>query len=181
MAGGSLTITTNAYQSLPHILQRVLCSVSAANVPTIQLRSGATAGTMSVYIPEESFGANLLLQRGGTNLLAGYVAGTNISFTAGNATTVGQDVNTCPASTNQPVVSAVTTNIGGNPASMSITYANVAASGLVNIYWGDGTSTLGAAESGTSAHVYPFSGVYTIRIEDATVTTDFGLTTVKIP
>lgn len=181
MAGGSLTITTLTYFQLPAVLQRVLCSVSAANRPNIQLRSGATAGTMSVYIPEESFGANLLLQRGGTNLLAGYVAGTHISFNAGNASTIGQDPNTCPASTNQPVVSAVTTNIGGNPASMSITYANVVAAGLVNLYWGDGTSTLGAAESGTSAHVYPFPGVYTIRIEDATVTTDFGLITVKIP
>jgi hypothetical protein len=181
MAGGSLTLTTNTYAALTHIAQRVLCSVAAANVPTIQMRSGATAGTMSIYIPEESFGANLLLQRGGTNLLAGYVAGMHISFNAGNATTIGQDVNTCPASTNQPVVSAVTTNIGGNPASMSITYANVAASGLVNIYWYDGTSTLGAAESGTAAHVYPFPGVYNIRIEDATNPADFAVTTVKIP
>lgn len=181
MPGGSLTLTTNTYQALPHIAQRVLCSVSAANRPLIQMRSGSTAGTMSIYIPEEAFGANLLLQRGATNLLAGYVPGTHISFNAGNATTIGQNPDTCPVSTNQPVVSAVTTNIGGNPASMSITYANVAASGLVNIYWGDGTSTLGAAESGTSAHVYPFSGVYNIRIEDATVTTDFGVTTVKIP
>lgn len=181
MANGSLTITTNTYAALTNIAQRVLCSISAANIPTVQMRSGATAGTMSIYLPEESFGANLLLQRGGTNLLAGYVAGTHISFNAGNATTIGQDVNTCPASTNQPVVSAVTTNIGGNPASMSITYANVAASGVVNIYWGDGTSTLGAAESGTSAHVYAFPGVFNIRIEDASVPTDFGVTTVKIP
>lgn len=181
MPGGSLTLTTNTYAALPHIAQRVLCSVSAANRPTIQMRSGATAGTMSIYIPEESFGANLLLQRGGTNLLAGYVAGTHISFNAGNATTIGQNPDTCPASTNQPVVSAVTTNIGGNPASMSITYANVAASGLVDIFWNDGTSTLGAAESGTAAHVYPFPGVYNIRIQDATNPADFGITTVKIP
>lgn len=181
MANGSLTITTNTYAALTHIAQRVLCSVSAANQPTIQMRSGATAGTMSIYIPEESFGANLLLQRGATNLLAGYVAGTHISFNAGNATTMSQDPNTCPASTAQPVVSAVTTNIGGNPASMSITYANVAAAGLVDLAWGDGTSTLGAAESGTSAHVYPFPGVYNIRITDATDPTAFAVTTVKIP
>lgn len=181
MANGSLTITTNTYQALPHIAQRVLCSVSAANKPLVQMRSGATAGTMSIYIPEEAFGANLLLRRGGTDLLSGYVAGTHISFNAGNGTTVGQNPDTCPSSAAQPTVSAVTTNIGGNPASMSITYANVGSAGTVNIYWGDGTSTLGAAESGTSAHVYPFPGVYTIRIEDASVTTDFALTTVKIP
>lgn len=181
MAGGSLTISVPTYAALTHVAQRVLCSVSAANKPTIQMRSGATAGTMTIYIPEESFGANLLLQRGGTNLLAGYVAGTNISFTAGNATTMSQDPNSCPSSAAQPVVSAVTTNIAGNPASMSITYANVGAAGLVDLAWGDGTSTLGAAESGTSAHVYPFPGVYNIRITDATDPTAFAVTTVKIP
>lgn len=182
MAGGSLTITTATYFQLPAVLQRVLCSVSAANKPLIQMRSGVSAGTMSVYIPEEAFGATLLLRRGGTDLLSGYVAGTNIAYTAGNATTVGQDPNTCPSSAAQPTVSAVATNVGGNPAAITLTYANVAAAGTVNIYWGDGTSTLGAAESGTTGtHTYPFPGVYTIRVEDASVTTDFALTTVKIP
>lgn len=181
MAGGSLTISTNTYAALTHIAQRVLCSVSAANKPLVQMRSGATAGTMTVYIPEEAFGANLLLRRGGADLLSGYVAGTNISFTAGNATTVGQNPDTCPSSAAQPTVSAVAVNVGGNPAAMTITYANVGSAGTVNLYFGDGTSTLGAAESGTAAHTYPFPGVYTIRIEDASVTTDFALTTVKIP
>lgn len=181
MANGSLTITTNTYQALSFIAQRVLCSVSAANMPLVQVRSGATAGTMSIYIPEEAFGANLLLRRGGTDLLSGYVAGTQISFNAGNGTTVGQNPDTCPSSAAQPTVSAVTTNIGGNPASMSVTYANVGSAGLVDFAWGDGTSTLGAAESGTQAHVYPFPGVYNIRITDATDPTAFAVTTVKIP
>lgn len=181
MAGGSLTISTNTYAALTFIAQRVLCSVSAANKPLIQLRSGATPGTAFIYVPEEAFGANLLLRRGGTDLLAGYVSGTNITFAAVNATTVGQNPDTCPSSAAQPTVSAVAVNVGGNPAAMTITYANVAAAGTVNIFWGDGTSTLGAAESGTAAHTYPYPGVYTIRIEDASVTTDFALTTVKIP
>lgn len=181
MAGGSLTITTNTYAALTHIAQRVLCSVSAANKPTIQMRSTVNGGTMSIYIPEESFGANLLLRRGGTDLLSGYVAGTQISFNAGNATTVSQNPDTCAASTNQPTVSAVATNVGGNPAAMTITYANFAGAGTVDIRWGDGTSTLGAAESGTEAHTYPFPGVYNITITDASDATQFAVTTVKIP
>lgn len=181
MAGGSLTLTTNTYAALTHIAQRVLCSVAAANVPTVQMRSGATAGTMSIYIPEESFGASLLLQRGGTNLLAGYVAGTHISFNAANATTASQDPNTCPASTNQPIITSVTPNLGGNPAGITIGYANAVGAGTVNVYWGDGTASLGFVESGGATHTYPFPGVYNIRIEDVSVPTDFAVMTIKIP
>lgn len=150
----------------------------------IRTTSSAGANT-AVVIPEEAFGAgSFVLLRGGADLVAGYVAGTDITYNAGNGLAIEQNANTCPASTNQPTLTSVVTNVGGNPRAVTLNYANVALSGVVNIYWGDGTSTLGAAESGAASHTYapttvPF-GVR-IRIEDASVPTDFAEFVITVP
>jgi hypothetical protein len=73
------------------------------------------------------------------------------------------------------------TNVGGNPVATTLTYANVGGSGTVNIDWGDGTSTNGAAESGSSNHTYPYPAVWTITITDASSPADTEQTIVKVP
>lgn len=170
MAGGSLTITAETYFQLTAAAERVLCWTAAANDRNVQVLMGVSPTGYALRVPEESFGAgSLVLRRGGTDLVAGYVAGTNITYALSNANVaVGQNANTCPASTNQPTISGLTTNVGGNPRATTLAYANVAAAGLVNIAWGDGTSTLGAAESGTANHTYPDVGTWTITVTDAT-------------
>lgn len=179
MAGGSLTISVSNYNQLQQAAQRVLCWVSAAN--RINVRIVSTTPFASIRIPEESFGVgSLVLRRGGTDLVAGYVAGSHITYAVSNANVaVGQDANSCPASTNQPTISGLTTNVGGNPLATTLAYANVAAAGTVNIFWGDGTSTLGAAESGTSNHTYPNAGniPYTVTVVDASDATQFATAT----
>lgn len=174
MAGGSLTVTVDTYAQAPAVAQRLLCQMSAANRPF--LRTERTGGAISFVMPEERFPANVLLKRGGTDLVAGYVAGTHISFVVGNGNAIEQNVNTCPASTTQPTTTgaAFTINVGGNPLAVSLIYANAVGAGLVDIFWGDGTSTLGAAESGTENHTYTLTGVYQIRVVDATVATDIA-------
>jgi len=181
MAGGSLTITANNYAQLKAMAQRVLCWVAAANRPRV--RTSSNSNVTSIVIPEEAFGAgSLVLRRGGTDLVAGYVAGTNIFYNVSNANVaVQQNANTCPSSAAQPTISSLTTNVGGNPLATTLAYANVAAAGVVDIFWGDGTSTLGAAESGTSNHTYPLSGVYTVSVRDASVTTDIAFATFVVP
>jgi len=175
MAGGKLTVTVDTYAQAPAVAQRILCQMSAANRPFL-LTDRAANGVIAFVLPEERFPANLLLKRLGTDLLAGYVAGTSISFHAGNGNAIEQNVNTCPASTNQPTTTgaAFNINVGGNPLATSLVYANLGGAGTVNIFWGDGTSTLGAAESGTSAHTYTLTGVYRIQVVDATVGTDIA-------
>lgn len=170
MAGGSLTITATNYAQLKPIAQRVLCWMSAANRPFARIVS--TTPVQSIVIPEERFGAgSLVLRRGGTDLVSGYVAGSHVSYTVSNVNVaVGQNANTCPASTNQPTINSMATNVGGNPLAVTLNYANVAAAGTVNVFWGDGTSTLGAAESNAAlAHTYPNAGgiTYTVTVTDA--------------
>jgi len=71
--------------------------------------------------------------------------------------------------------------VGGVPLATTLTYANVGAAGTVDIFWGDGTSTLGAAESGTSNHTYAYPGEYTVQVRDASSTTDIGSAVVRVP
>jgi hypothetical protein len=173
MAGGSLTVTVETYAQAQAVGERILCQMLAANRP--YLRTDRSVGSAIAFVlPEERFPANILLKRGGTDLLAGYVAGTNITYHAGNGGAIAQNVNTCPSSATQPTTTGagLTINVGGNPLAVSLDYANVALAGTVNIFWGDGTSTLGAAESGTELHTYPRTAVYQIRIVDATVAAD---------
>lgn len=178
MAGGSLTISVSTYAQLQQVAQRVLCWTT----DDLAVRTTSTVPFASIVIPEEKFGAGaLVLRRGGTDLVSGYVAGTNISYTVSNANVaVGQDANTCPASTNQPTINSMTTNVGGNPLAVTLNYANVAAAGTVNVAWGDGTSTLGAAESNAAlAHTYPNAGriPYTVTVTDASDATQFATST----
>lgn len=183
MAGGSLTLTVDTYGQLAAAAQRVLCWSTLDD--RIRVTTSANGVGTAIVVPEEAFGVgSLVLKRGGTDLVAGYVAGTNISFHAGNGAAIEQNPNTCPASTNQPTITTVLTNVGGNPRAITVNYANVAAAGTVNIYWGDGTSTLGAAESGAASHTYAPTTAYfgtRIRIEDASVPTDFAEFIVKFP
>lgn len=182
MAGGSLTLTVDTYAQLPAVIQRVLCW--STNDTLIRTTSSFGANT-AVIVPEEAFGVGVLeLKRGGADIVAGYVAGTDIYYNAVNGAAIEQNANTCPASTNEPTVTTIATNVGGNPRAITVNYANVAAAGTVNIYWGDGTSTLGAAESGAANHTYapttaPFGT--RIRIEDASVTTNFAEFVVAFP
>lgn len=173
MAGGSLTVTVESYAQAPSVAQRLLCQLSAANRPYMRTDRAASGG-IAFVIPEERFPANILLKRGGTDLLSGYVASTNITYNVTNGMSIEQNANTCPASTNQPTTTGAsfTINVGGNPLAVSLIYANVAAAGTVNIAWGDGTFTLGAAESGTAAHTYTLTGVYKITVTDASSAAD---------
>jgi hypothetical protein len=183
MAGGSMTLTVNNSRKLRPVVERVLCWMSAGNRDKVDIQMTRGDGKFGVRVAEEVFGAGaLVLKRAGTNLVAGYVAGTHIAFDIGNADAIGQDVNTCPASTNQPTTTAtLTTNVGGNPRAVTLAYANTGGNGTVNIDWGDGTSTLGAAESGSANHTYPDTGTWTITVTDASSATDFAVMHVTIP
>lgn len=183
MAGGSLTLLVDSFQKAPPIAQRLMCWVLAANRPTVQYLPNAPGGKMGFRIPEESFNGALVLKRGGTNLVAGYVAGTHVVLDIVNGDGIAQGaVPACPASTNQPTTTgtAVVLNVGGNPRAITLNYANVGGGGTVNIFWGDGTSTLGAAESGASNHTYPDVGVWTIQVVDASDATQIAEFAVKI-
>jgi hypothetical protein len=182
MAGGTLTITVASYNQAPAVAQRLNCYVTAANKGKI-LTSTSVGGAIAFVIPEEIFNGALQLIRGGTNLIAGYVAGTKITVNIDNGQAIETNPNTCPSSAAQPTTSTpfFATNVGGNPLATTLTYANVAASGTVNILWGDGTSTLGAAESGASNHTYPNNGYYSVTIQDASVLTDLAVTAVHVP
>lgn len=184
MAGGSLVITVDDWPKVQSVAERVLCWVAAANDANVQMQMSPGNRRFAVRIPEESFGAGaLVLKRGGANLVAGYVAGTNIVYDAANGQSISQDANACPASTNQPTTDAATpvvTNVGGNPRAITLNYANVGGGGVVNIHWGDNTSTLGAAESGAENHTYPDVGSWLIRVEDASDLTQYALFDIKI-
>lgn len=181
MAGGSLTVTVDTYAQAPAVAQRILCQMTAPNRPFLATDRAASGG-IAFVLPEERFPANLLLKRGGTDLVAGYVAGTHITYNAGNGMAIEQNVNTCPASTTQPTTTGASfaTNVGGNPLATTLTYANAVGAGTVNIFWGDGTSTLGAAESGSSNHTYPLTAVYQVRIVDATSAADVATLYVNV-
>lgn len=182
MAGGSLTITTPSYSTLQTVAQRVVCWAGGVaginNVRQIQIQSWNN----SIRIPEELFSIGALaLETGGTNLLAGYVAGTHITFAANNGTATVQNPNTCAATPAQPLVTTIDMNVGANPLQITLNYTNTA-NGTVDITWGDGTSTLGAAESGASNHTYPYRpGTFVIRVADASVPATFTETQVYVP
>lgn len=180
MAGGSLTVSVSTYSQLQQVAQRVLCWVSAANQPRV--RTTSTVPFASIVIPEEAFGAGaLVLRRGGTDLVAGYVAGTHVSYTTSNTNVaVGQTTPTCPPSTNQPTILSMATNVGSNPLAVTLNYANFAGAGTVNVAWGDGTFTNGAAESNAALpHTYPNAGSipYTVTVTDASDATQFASAT----
>lgn len=184
MAGGSLTITVDSSFKLQQVCQRVLCwmTLDAA----AQVLNSLGSGLFGVRIPEEAFGAGaLVLKRGGTDLVSGYVAGSHIVYDAANGQAIGRTPVTCPASTNQPTTTGsppVVTNVGGNPKVITLNYANVGGGGTVNIYWGDGTATMGAAESGAPNHTYPDAGgiSYKIRVEDASAPVEFAEFVIRI-
>ena len=170
---GSLTILVSTYDQLPAVAQRVLCWAGADG---FYVTTSTYGGRTSIRIPESIFAGkgSLVLRRGGTDLLAGYVAGTDISSTVNNSNVaIGQaPPPVCTASTNQPTILGLTTNVGGNPRAVTLNYANVAAAGVVNVAWGDGTFTNGAAESNAAlAHTYPTTDPYgfprTITVTDA--------------
>lgn len=182
MAGGSLTITVPTYSMLQSVAQRVACWAGGVGAINNQRRITVLSTTPAIVIPEELFAIGALtLEQGGADLLAGYVAGTHITFNANNGTTTGKNPNTCPADVAQPVITTIAMNVGGNPLQITLNYTNTGA-GTVDITWGDGTSTLGAAESGASNHTYPYRpGVYTLRLADASIPATFIETQVYIP
>lgn len=183
MAGGSLTLLVDSWAKAPAIAQRLMCWVLAANRGTVQYVPVAPGGKMGFRVPEESFNGALVLKRGGTNLVAGYVAGTHVVLDIVNGDGIAQGaVPACPASTNQPTTTgtAVVLNVGGNPRAITLNYANFGGAGTVNIFWGDGTSTLGAAESGAANHTYPDVGVWNIQVVDASDATQIAEFAIKI-
>lgn len=184
MAGGTLTITVPSYTALQQVAQRVSCWAGGVANQSNNRRIRVSSWTRAIVIPEELFSIGALtLEPGGTDLLAGYVAGTHITFSAVNGTAAAQNPNTCAADPAQaPIINSITMNVGGNPLAITLDYDNFATAGTVNITWGDGTSTLGAAEAGTENHTYPYRpGTFTLRVADASVATDFVETQVYLP
>lgn len=167
-----MTITVDAFAKMPSVAQRVLCWTAPANDGAVEVLNSLGNRLFGIRIPEEAFGAGaLVLKRGGDDLVAGYVAGTHIVYDAANGQSIAQVPVTCPASTNQPTTTGtppVVLNVGGNVRAITLNYANAVGAGLVDINWGDGTSTLGAAESGAANHTYPDTGVWPITVTDAT-------------
>lgn len=184
MPGGSLTITVDSYAQLAQVAQAITCwagGPSGANVRQISTTSSAGPVPLAFKIPEAlwSIGA-LTLKRAGTNIVSGLAAGSNTTYHAGNGLAIATNPVTCPARTNEPTITSFTTNVGSVPTATSLVYANVAAAGVVNIYFGDGTSALGEAESGTIAHSYPHRGTFTLRIEDASTPANFAESVVVV-
>lgn len=174
---GSLTIFTSSYEQLQQVAQVVNCW---ALTDVLKIQTVSTPNT-AIRIPEAVFAGKgaLALRRGGTDLLSGYVAGTDIVASVTNSNVaVGQNPNTCAARTNQPTILAMTTNVGGNPLATTLNYANFTAAGTVDVSWGDGTSTLGAAESNAAlAHTYPAGSTgfpRTVTVTDASDATQFA-------
>lgn len=185
MAGGALIVTVDDYSKLEPVAQQILCwAATAANVAAVQVQHSPGGNKFAIRVPEENFGAGALnLKRGGANLVAGYVAGSVVVVDAANGQALSRNVNGCPATTNQPTTTGappVVLNVGGNPRTITLNYANTVANGTVNIYWGDGTSSLAQAESGAINHTYPDLGSWKIRIEDVSNPADFVTFTIKI-
>lgn len=176
---GSLTILTSNYSQLQQVAQVVSCW---ALTDVLRVETITTPNT-AIRIPEAIFAGKgaLALRRGGTDLLSGYVPGTDISVTLNNVNVaVGQNPNTCPARTNQPTIVSMTTNVGNNPLAVTLNYANVAAAGTVSVNWGDGVVQTGQAESNAAlAHTYTgvpgFARVVTVT--DETDATQFATAT----
>lgn len=184
MAGGSLTITVPSYAALQTVLQRVTCWAGGVAGINNQRRITvlSTTATPSVFIPEELFSIGALtLEVGGSDLLAGYVPGTHITFNANNGTATFINPTTCAVSPALPTIGAVTMNVGGNPNQINIAWTNTG-NGTVDVTWGDGTSTLGAAESSNANHTYAFRGAtFTVRVADASSPSTFAETQVYVP
>lgn len=185
MPGGSLTVTVDSYVQLRAAAQRIVCW--AGPTDSLQLGVSTQSGRTVLTVPEAIFAAHgaLTLKPGGVNVLAGYVPGTHITVSGGNGlnsqTTPG---GACPANLALlPGPTSIATNVGGNRGAISLVYANAVGSGTVNIFWGDGTSNLAQAESGTIGHTYANAGgaAYTIRIEDASAPASFTNTIVQLP
>lgn len=187
MAGGSLTITAPNYAMLQQVAQRVVCWAGGTGNYTLQSQIQVRPATPipAVIIPEALFSIGALtLEPGGANLLAGYVAGTHITFSANNGLAAAINPNTCPAASGTPVtINSFATNVGGNPLAITMNYANFAGAGTVNVTWGDGTVTNGAAESNAAlAHTYPYQpGSFTVTVTDASDSTQFTQTAITIP
>jgi hypothetical protein len=177
MAGGSLTITVDDNRMFGLVAQRVLCQLTDVNRPKARTTTAAN-GRLALVLDEAIFPANLRLKPGGTDLVAGYVAGTKIVANAAPASTVAMmpftgAAGACAGDTNRIAINAIALNVGSNPRAVTIDYANGAGLGAVNVDWGDGTTTLGAAESNAAlAHTYPDVGTYTITIRDASAPVD---------
>jgi hypothetical protein len=179
---GSLTITVPTYAALQTVAQRVTCWAGGVaginNQRQIQIKST----TPAIVIPEALAAIGpLVLEIGGTDLWAGYVPGTNITFAANNGTATYVNPNTCAASPAQPLITTIAMNVGSNPLAITLNYTNTGA-GTVDITWGDGKSTLGAAESGAAAHTFPYRpATFTVRVADASVPATFVETQVYVP
>lgn len=184
MPGGSLTITFDDWGKAQAAAESVQCWLSAANKDKLQVRMQQGNNRFGLRVAEEHFGAGaLILKRGGTDLVAGYVAGTNITYDAANGQGLFINANVCAARTAQPTTTTATpvaTNVGGNPRAITLNYANAVGNGTVNIYWGDGTANMAAAESAALGHTYPDVGSWKIRIEDVTSPADFVEFWIKI-
>lgn len=182
MAGGSLTITAPDYATLQTIAQRVTCWAGGVGASTIQRQIQILSNTPAIVIPEALFSIGaLVLEPGGTDLFTGYVPGTNVTFNAVNGTAAFQNPNTCAADAAQPVITTIAMNVGSNPLAITLNYTNTG-NGTVDITWGDGTSTLGAAEAGAAAHTFPYRpGTYTVRVADASVPATFVQTQIFVP
>lgn len=175
---GSLTISVSNYAQLKSVAQAVTCWAGGPGGALVrQITTTSNGPVTAIRIPEAlaSIGS-LVLRRGGTNLWAGYVPGSDAVYNASNGLAISQNANTCPARTNQPTISAFT--VTGTQASM--TYANAVGAGLVSVNWGDGTILTGQAESGTIVRQYGRTGVFTVTITDESDATQFAQTVVVI-
>lgn len=185
MAGGSMTIIAPTYAMLQQIAQRVTCwagGVGGSDTRVVGISSWAQPGG-GVTIPEEIFAAHgaLALEPGGDDILAGYVAGTNVTYSAVNGTAAFLNPNTCTDNVDAPEITDVTMNVGGDPLAINLAWINTVGAGTVNITWGDGTTTAGAAEASNANHTYPHSGIFPVRVTDASAATAWTETTIYIP
>ena len=178
MAGGSLTVTTTSYPQLSQVAARLLCW---AGTSASQVAVDTQGGTTKFKVPEEAFAvADLLLEPNGVNVLAGYVAGTNVSYAATNG--LAARTPTCLSNANlnlRPTFTTIATNVGGNPGAITLTVAHTA---NVDILWGDGTSSLNQAP-GAIAHTYSNGGgaVYTITMSEVSAPTIVASSVVQLP
>ena len=80
MAGGSLTVFADTYPQLKAVAQRVLCWATTDADLVTTTTSTPNGTTTAIRVPEEVFAGkgSLVLKRAGTDLVAGYVAGTHI-------------------------------------------------------------------------------------------------------
>lgn len=178
MAGGSVTIQVDQYNQLQQVAQRVLCWALA---DAGKIRLDTSGPVPRIVIPEAVIGGKgaLLLRRGGTDLVSGYVAGTNPVVAVSNLVpAVGQPYPACASSAAQPNGTvAITTP----PWGITLTVDNLAA-GTVSVNWGDGTVTTGVAQNGTPTKTYaPFPGPRTITITDESDATQVGVISFYLP